>query len=47
MPVVDRGLGATYGDMRRMDDVLDQARGLDWICLRPCHRVSNYATLAS
>lgn len=25
MPVVDRGLGATYDDMRRMDDVLDVA----------------------
>jgi len=43
IPVLERVLGATYADMRRMEAVL-RGSDLDWVCLRPPRLVGKKAT---
>lgn len=43
MPVLDRVFGATYDDMRRMEDRL-RASAVDWVALRPPRLVDKPAT---
>jgi putative NADH-flavin reductase len=43
MPILDRLFGATYADMRRMEDRL-AGSGVDWVSLRPPRLVDKPAT---
>jgi putative NADH-flavin reductase len=35
LPILQRFFGATYDDMRRMETILQETTGVDWISLRP------------
>jgi nucleoside-diphosphate-sugar epimerase len=43
MPILDRFFGATYEDMRRMEEELGES-GVDWVALRPPRLVGRGAT---
>lgn len=44
MPILDRFFGASYADLRVMEQILQATDGLDWVCLRPPRLTDKEAT---